>query len=255
MVKNKTITFVMTSCNRFDLLEPTLKSFIESNTYSIEKYIFIEDTEKIIQLKQVVKKFPEVYNKALLLYNLPKLGQIKSIDRAYSYVDTDYIFHCEEDWEFYKTGFIEDSIEILEEDSKILNVWLRELTDTNGHPVEKEEFTSKNGLKYKKLCVNYLGKWHGFTFNPTVKRVSDYKKLGAYQSVGHESEIGQFYFEQGFKAVVFTEGFVKHSGWHRRVLDNDKKRSKLQIEVDSWIKKQKAKMYKTLGIFGKKHQS
>lgn len=255
MTKNKEITFVMTSCNRFDLLKPTLKSFLQHNTYPIHHYIFIEDTEKIEQLKNVIKQFPEVYKKATLLHNHPKLGQIKSIDKAYSYVTTPYIFHCEEDWEFYNKGFIEKSIELLEEQPHIINIWLRELNDTNHHPVEKKVYSSSNGLKYHFMVTDYLGKWHGFTFNPCVKRLSDYKKLGSYQNVGHEVEIGKFYKNNNYKAVIFTKGSVKHSGWHRRVLDADKKRSKFIMEADAWFKKQKAAVYKLLGIFGKKYTS
>lgn len=242
----------MTSCNRFDLLEPTLISFLKYNTYTIERFIFIEDTHKIKQLKKIIKKFPEVYKKSLLLNNNPKLGQIKSIDKAYSYVETEYIFHCEEDWEFYKEGFIEKSIEILIEFPKIINVWLRELNDTNGHPLEQDEITTNKGIKIKYLKPKYLGIWNGFTFNPTVKRLSDYKLLGAYQNVGHESEIGEFYFKNNFKAAILIEGYVRHSGWHRRVLDNS--RNKLQIELDTWFKKQKAQLYKVLGFYGKKYQ-
>lgn len=55
------------------------------------------------------------------------LGQIKSIDLAYQEVKTDYIFHCEDDWLFYRSGFIEDSMTILESDQSILTVWLRDI--------------------------------------------------------------------------------------------------------------------------------
>lgn len=244
----------MTSCNRFDLLEQTLNSFLKYNTSFIDKYIFIEDTEKIGKLEKIIKNIPEVYEKAILLNNDPKLGQIKSIDKAYSFVETEYIFHCEEDWEFYKKGFIEDSIKLLEEDSMIINVWLRELDDTNKHPVLDKEFISLSGLKFRELKTHHLGIWHGFTFNPTVKRLSDYKKIGMYQNVGHEHDIGQFFFDLGHKAVIFSEGYLKHSGWHRGVFDVDKKRSKFQMELDTWFKKKKASLYKVLGIYGKKYK-
>ena len=183
--------------------------------------------------------------------NDPKLGQIKSIDKAYSFVSTDYIFHCEEDWEFYNNDFIEKSISLLKEDSKIINVWLRELNDTNGHPVEDQLFISRSGLEYKKLITNYKQVWHGFTFNPCVKRMIDYKLVGSYDNVGHESAIGKLYYDDGYYAVIFTKGFLRHSGWYRRVLDSDKDRSKFQIEIDGWFKKHKAQFYKFVGLYGK----
>ena len=34
------ISFVLTSCGRVDLLDPTLESFFEFNTYKLEKLYF-----------------------------------------------------------------------------------------------------------------------------------------------------------------------------------------------------------------------
>ena len=39
------------------------------------------------------------------IFNERRRGQILSIDRLYSTIDTEYIFHCEDDWEFYKKRF------------------------------------------------------------------------------------------------------------------------------------------------------
>ena len=47
------------------------------------------------------------------------------IDLAYSNVDTEWIFHCEDDWEFYREGFVEDSMALLEANPEALQVWLR----------------------------------------------------------------------------------------------------------------------------------
>ena len=37
------VTVVITSCGRLDLLDKTLSSFMEFNTYPIEKFIIIDD--------------------------------------------------------------------------------------------------------------------------------------------------------------------------------------------------------------------
>ncbi len=57
--------------------------------------------------------------------NNPRLGQLRSIDAAYAQVQTSWIFHCEDDWDFYREGFIEESQRLLEEDPQALQVWLR----------------------------------------------------------------------------------------------------------------------------------
>ena len=41
-----------------------------------------------------------------IIYNDVNIGQCKSIDKAYELVDTEYIFHCEDDWEFTSPNFI-----------------------------------------------------------------------------------------------------------------------------------------------------
>ena len=42
-----------------------------------------------------------------------RIGQMPAIDEAYRQVETEYIFHCEDDWEFTAPGFIERSLAVL----------------------------------------------------------------------------------------------------------------------------------------------
>ena len=113
---NQKVTFVLTSCKRFDLLEQTLRSFLKYNTYPIEENIVIEDGPEIEKLTLILNKFSDIKFKAL--FNNPQLGQLRSIERAYSHVITEFIFHCEDDWLFYKSGFIEKSLLVLLENKK-----------------------------------------------------------------------------------------------------------------------------------------
>jgi hypothetical protein len=59
-------------------------------------------------------------------------GQIFSIDKAYEQVKTDYIFHCEDDWQFVESGFIFRSEEILEKNPNVHSVMVR----NDQHPVD-----------------------------------------------------------------------------------------------------------------------
>jgi hypothetical protein len=47
---------------------------------------------------------------------------MKSIDRAYADVTTPFIFHCEDDWRFFRSGFIEESLLLLEHFADISTV-------------------------------------------------------------------------------------------------------------------------------------
>ena len=243
------ITFVLTSCNRFDLLDETLKSFIKNNTYPIKKYIFIEDSHKIEELESVIGKFPEIKDKALLLNNEPKLGQMASIDRAYSFVDTDYIFHCEDDWEFYNKDFIKDSLSVLQQDKTIVSVWIRAKDDTNGMPIEEEVLRTDEGTEYQLLKTGYRNVWHGFTLNPGLRRTENYIIGKPFSEKGSEEALSEFYFEKGFRGAILPKGYLKHIGWFRHALDlkDGKPRSKFQYEIDTWFKKTKANFFKLIG--------
>ena len=115
------VTAVITSCGRFDLLEETLDSFFEFNTYPIKKIIITEDSTEGKKLEKLISKYKDKKQNFQLIVNETRLGQLKSIDKAYREIDTKYIFHCEDDWKFFKKGFIEKSIKLLEEDEKNSN--------------------------------------------------------------------------------------------------------------------------------------
>lgn len=203
-----TITFALTSFNRPDLLEKTLDSFLAMNTYPIYKYLITEDSGIKGVNDALMKKYD--YLNIEWIINETRLGQIKSIDNMYKKITTKYIFHCEEDWLFTDKSFIEKSLVILEKHPKIFQVWLRDHNDTNGHPVE---FYSK---EFDLLRLGY-GPWNGFSFNPGLRRLSDYTLVGCYSDIGHEAKISIKYRELGYRAAILKEKHVEHLGWDRHI--------------------------------------
>lgn len=212
------ITFCLTSCGRQDLLERTLDSFLKFNTHPIDEYIIIEDSGSQDCNRELAEKY---YHKGRFqwLYNPERIGMVKSIDRLYSMVNpkTDYIFHCEDDWEFYRPGFIEKSLDVLEDAPHILQVWLREIWDTNGHPVLPSLYRTKSGMPVSILKHNYQGVWSGYSTNPGLRRYKDIINFNALSvfgpdNIGLEAKISMYYAAAGFSAVILTEGYVRHIG-------------------------------------------
>ena len=155
------VTVVLTSCGRFDLLETTIESFIRFNQHPIKHFIIIEDSGD----DAVYGCVPELYRQYFtFLINKSKLGQIKSIDKAYSLVDTPYIFHCEDDWVFYRYGFIEDSKLLLEANKDILQVWLRsyyhDIKVHSGYHYQGER-QQISGVYYYRV-MSHKPDWQGF---------------------------------------------------------------------------------------------
>jgi GT2 family glycosyltransferase len=218
----KKIDSILTSCGRYDLLAKTLESFFEFADMPIDNFIVYDDSGKPIP-ESLIKQYPQIK----FIEGTEKVGQIKAIDIIYSYVKNEYIFFQEDDWQFYKTGFIEKSMDILENEPMIMQVWIRSQSDRNGHPVVGVPRMTPNRTRYQMMSSDYRGQWSGHSFNPGLRRLSDYKNLfpNGYAGVTtfnikepwtSEMQVGQVYKKAGFKAATLMNGFVKHIGGNGR---------------------------------------
>jgi len=226
---DRDVTVIITSCNRPSLLEKTLDSFFQFNTYPIKEFIIIDDSGHIGVNDFILNKYNN--QKFKLLYNNENIGQVKSIDKAYEYITTKYVFHCEEDWEFLKPSFIERSFEILDDDPKIYTVWLRPHRDTSGHPIDYSSLKNGYYSMKKDFSYEYKGKiytWCGVTFNPGLRRTSDILLFHPYchyiQKDDELGEVGEYvindkYRNLGFYGAITDEvnGYVTHIGYGHHV--------------------------------------
>jgi len=222
------VTFVLTSCGRVDLLERTIESFEKHNTYPIKRGIITEDSCDEEVYKQVRELFGDRYE---IWANEEKKGQIKSIIDAYETIETDYVFHCEDDWNFYKDGFIEESFAILNSNPMITQVWLRTQEDLNRNEnfftfgdVEEAE-----GYKFRRVTPTGDYEWGSFSFNPGIKRMSDYHKMNGFTDCFSELDVNLRYRDAGYYCVIADTSGVEHLGDDRRLDDPTRK----------WVKRRK----------------
>lgn len=235
-MEHKEVTFCLTSCGRVDELEKTIDSFLKFNDYPIKDWFIIEDSGDTTIWSQIVSLNNNKWNKRFkLIFNSSNIGQNASIDKMYTKVETEYIFHCEEDWEFYKGGFIEDSLKVLESQPKVLQVWIRPKSDRILNPIEQRKFTLPGGvtvrrvlpvsfkIKGDQLVDNYMG----FSWNPGLRRKSDWEIepiKGNFTILKHEHIIDLVYKKLGYMVVSLSQddedGYVKHIGWNNRKMGN-----------------------------------
>ena len=225
------ITITLTSCGRWDLLEKTIKSLVQFwDGPKPAKLLIYEDQElRVLHFSTLYGFISEWIGKDSWEFEIyhGKRGQISAIDFLYSKVKTPYIFHQEDDWETTKSGFIQKSLSILEEKPSIMQVWLRAPNDRNGHPCHGVAQKTTDGTKYHVLKTGYMGKWHGYSMNPGLRRLSDYQKLfpnGFASEIPWnpknplESEIlvGRKFFKNGFRAATLLDGYCRHIGGNGR---------------------------------------
>jgi len=103
---------------------------------------------------------------------------------------------------------------------------LRAFDDTNEHPIE-EALGVADGVPFRRMQYGCRGRWHGFSFNPGLRRRADYELLGRYgwfaNSEGYLAErcLSEVYKQMGFFAAILADrggtGYVRHIGWGRTV--------------------------------------
>jgi len=217
----KDITFVLTSCGRFDLLRETLASFLEHNTAPISRYIVTEDSCDPA-VRDALDDFDVDFE---LLFNDPPIGQMATIDRAYALVRTPYIFHCEDDWRFFRSGFIEESMVLLEANPTVSMVLCRRRGqmpggfDTFGFVSEPETL---DGVVYRHMPMWSDAAWNGYAFNPGLRRLSDYKAIGTFTEWGHEVHVSRLFKRKGMTMALLEEPACETTGEERHIEDRFK---------------------------------
>lgn len=208
------VTVILTSCGRFDLLRITLESFFKFNTYDIAEFIIYEDS--CLPIPQDLK---DEYPFIRFLKGWGRYGQIFALDALWSEVKTEYAFTCEDDWEFIREGFIEDSMEVLKLEPTVLQCWLTSLEPNNTHPINW--VNDKYGI-----LTNSGGVWSGTRFNPALKRKADYDLIAPFSQHTTwnaekpwkcEADISKVYHKLWFRGAILPNIYMRHIGEGRHV--------------------------------------
>lgn len=211
------VTFVLTSCGRFDLLEETLASFFRFNSAPVARHVVIEDSGDTA-VRAVTAKFG---NRIDVLVNEERLGQMRSIDRAYATVTTPFVFHCEDDWRFLRAGFIEDSLRILKGVPEVSAVLSRKTGQKKSHDriYRASRGMMHDGVAYRPMDTDILPPWGGYSFNPSLVRLADYKAAGPFSKFSHEAFVSQDYVRRGMKTACLERPACETIGRKRHVID------------------------------------
>lgn len=235
------VTFFLTSCKRHDLLKVCLETFVKHNTYEIEHGIIVEDSDMDLEWVREILPFKRLD----LINTAGRQGQLRNIDTYYPMIETEYVFHCEDDFVFIRDGFIEDSLKILEADDCCINVWLTQYEQewedpSKGHktiPPYHRQFTLDD-LTFWNVNNIIDGEWGlGFTFQPSVHRMEDWSRYGGYEAIiDHiapwcnkmdgaqvERNLCRHYIMDGFHTFMLAgpgdkeDGYVNTTGYQRHV--------------------------------------
>ena len=187
------------------------------NTHPIAQFIIVEDSGSH-EVAEVVGRFP--ISAEIIINETPK-GQIAGIDLAYSRVRHPLIFHCEDDWYFFRPGFIEDSLVLLKARSDVSMVGMV----ADGVLLHMDAVTRQcaeldcGGVGYRFIPPRAHDLWFSYSFNPGLRRTADYKALGSFAAIGHEADISLRFKKKGMSMAVLANPACTHIGEGRHVGD------------------------------------
>lgn len=207
-------TIVVTSCGRFDLLRETLASLFKHLERPARRVLVIEDSGD----ESVRAALADLWPPVEVIVNNPQLGQMKSLDKVYALVDTPYVFHCEDDWEFFRDGFLAESFALLKARPDVSMVALRPRSELN--PLVRDMPVEKLGdLEYFTLDPSLHPEYFSYSFNPGLRRLSDIRALGSLSAIGHEPDVSFAFKQRGMRMANLQHPAVRHIGDGRHVHD------------------------------------
>ena len=201
---------VLTSCGRFDLLRRTVESFLRFADVRPHQFIIVEDSgDDKVRDALAGLDFPFEF-----VINRPPLKQDAAIDAGYARVKTPLVFHCEDDWLFFRGGFIRESFVLLEKFPKASAVYLRgrdERRELHELPYEEHE-----GVMFFRARPESHRMLFGYGYNPGLRRLSDYLRVAPLAKIGGEGMVSYVFKQLGFYSAHLEIPAVVHLGWQQR---------------------------------------
>lgn len=208
------VTLVVTSCGRYDLLRRTLAS-MDPWLARFPNRLLVEDgpgeEADLAYLRRSGFK---------VLVNGRTLGQHVAIDRAYAEIQTSFIFHVEDDWEFLREPDIVTAISILEAGidgyQRVSSVCFSDRTELSWFCQETFREITINGSHYR-YSLDPQHHQNAFTFHPHLLRCDFAKKIGPYSLFRSEGGIARFLYRRAYIVVTETPKCVRHIGDGRHI--------------------------------------
>ncbi|WP_068086553.1 glycosyltransferase [Polycladidibacter stylochi] len=240
MTISKSIALCITSCGRKNVLEKTLDSFMPYHSGSFSEKYLVEDAGSVDIAQYMKKAYPDVK----VLLNNEQLGQMKSIDKMYSLVKSEYIFHGEDDWLFEAKNTINECFEVLAAEPMVSVVCVRKLSDLQEKFQRNCIRKEVNGVKYALMPLDIHPEWLSFSFNPGLVRKKLWDKYGPYEKYKTEERISIVMKREGLMVAFLDPGYCHHIGDGMHVNDPNQ-----PIRAKTFLQRMKRSIMKRIKRF------
>lgn len=212
---------VLTSCARFDLLRRTVESFLRFADVRPRQFIVVEDSgnEKVRDALagldypfEFVIRSPQ--SEKDRIPGGEHARQAAAIDAGYVRVQTPLVFHCEDDWLFFRGGFIRESFAILQNDPQVSTVLLRGLDFDRKLLCPATE--SLGDVRFHLSRPGATKFAYYYAYNPGLRRMEDYYRVAPFVKIGAEHAVSYAFGLLGFYIAHLETPACAHIGWEQR---------------------------------------
>ena len=221
------VTCVLTSCGRWDLLVHSIDTFLAYNRPG--RFIVVEDSGDEAFAARIRERYPALE----VVLNNPRVGQHRSIDKAYGMVTTPWIVHLEDDWHFTGPLALDAARKVLDADPTVIAVVFSEFQRLKlRHRIWGTSYVH-DGRRYGDLRRAHR-EWYGFSFYPTLLRRRVWEEHGPYAKFQNERAISKYMKSKGLGNVHALPGVGVHVGSGRSVFDPARAGEKRRVTGALW---------------------
>lgn len=209
--------FTMTTSKRPALFERTMDSLKANcrDLFLIKKAIIVDDASSEADLYFMAKKVHATFRPEFEIHTSDEPeGHSLRMQTWFKELEGDFVFHCEDDWEFTVPGCpVLAALDVLANDPSIGQVALsRDIPSKT--PKQTPTGTNYWIWEYDG-SLNYVDgipwSWPCYTTNPSIFRVSAIRKVGPTENIpGAEHSYGLRWVAAGFKTAYLMPQFCRH---------------------------------------------
>ncbi len=225
------VTLSITTCKRYELFEKTVNSFLNHciDIHLISRWICIDDNSSEQDRIKMRSKYPFF---EFVWKTIDQKGHASSMNMIKDMVDTPFLFHLEDDWQFYyKASYIQPCLHVLYNDSTLGQCLLNKnysetfedvsihggifQTTPYGQRYYIHEYQPDDSLfreKYGK-CPS-VAYWPHFSLRPGMNKMCVWKKIGTFDDSSEHFELNYAtrFMEEGFKTAFLDFMCCTHIG-------------------------------------------
>jgi len=215
------ITHTMTMGRRLGFFMRTMHTFLDCclDQDLISEWIVNDDRSSPEDLAYIKKQFP-----FLKIVSAKNPGQAAALNNLFDHVNTEWIYHNEDDWYYSKKGhFIRECLEIAHDHAQVRNVVLRQWD---------APFIKSGDLEYKMhIFDTHMGRtendriqamradrrWFGYSLNPGLQHIPTIRWMGKYDesamSRKFDRALARKYWQGGYRRANLSTRYCFHIGW------------------------------------------